>query len=189
MNTLILSNIARHIALDSAETQSFLSLLEPKTIKRKEPLLQAGKVSRALNFVIKGCLRMYSTDDSGKEHILLFLPEDWWCVDMFSFYTGTPAIYSIDALEDTEVLQITSKKMEMLYTQVPKFERFFRILFQNGFIMYQSRVTAELTLSAAQKYEKFKKQYPSLEQRVAQKQIASYLGITPVFLSMLRKRM
>jgi CRP-like cAMP-binding protein len=135
---LILNNIARHITLNAFEEQYFLSLLEYKAIKRKELLLQAGKISKVISFVTKGCLRVYSADENGSEDILLFAPEDWWCGDLFSFHTHGLATYSIDALEDTELLQITSEKLEMLYHQVPKFERFFRILFQNGFIMYQS---------------------------------------------------
>jgi CRP-like cAMP-binding protein len=154
---LILNNIARHIALDAFEEQYFLSLLEYKVIKRKDLLLQAGKISKVINFVTKGCLRVYSSDEDGNEHILLFTPEEWWCGDLFSFHTGGPATYSIDALEDTELLQITSEKLEMLYLQVPKFERFFRILFQNGFIMYQKRITAELTLPAERNMQNFKK--------------------------------
>lgn len=188
MSILILDNIARHVALNSFEEQYFLSLLEYKAIKRKDMLLQAGKISKVISFVTKGCLRIYSADENGTEHVLLFAPEDWWCGDLFSFHTHVPATYNIDALEDTEVLQITSEKLEMLYIQVPKFERFFRILFQNGFIMHQKRIIAELTLTAEQKYAKFRKQYPNLERRIAQKHIASYLGITPVFLSMIRKR-
>ena len=151
-------------------------------------MLQAGTISRAISFVTSGCLRVYSTDESGNDHILLFASGGWWCGDLFSFLAKSPATYSIEALEDSEVLQISFENLETLYVQVPKFERFFRVLFQNGFIMYQRRITSELALPAAKKYAKFKKLYPGLEQRIAQKHIASYLGITPVFLSMLRKK-
>jgi len=188
MDTLILNNIALHIAVDTPEANYFLSLLEHKSIKRKEPLLRAGDTCRAINFVTKGCLRMYAAHENGKEHILMFAPENWWCTDLFSFHANAPAAHSIDALEDTEVLQLSSQNLERLYERVPKFERFFRVLFQNGFIMFQNRITTELALPAEQKYERFKQLYPGLNQRVAQKYIAAYLGITPVFLSMLRKR-
>ncbi|MCF0065578.1 Crp/Fnr family transcriptional regulator [Dyadobacter chenwenxiniae] len=170
------------------EEEYFLSLLEYKNIKRGGLLLEAGRISKVLSFVTKGCLRTFSTQENGIEHILTFAPENWWCSDTLSFNTNAAANYSIDALEDTEMLQITRDKIEVLYEKVPKFERFFRILFQNGFIMQQQRISSELELTAHQKYLKFEQLYPGLEKRIAQNYIASYLGITPVFLSMLRKR-
>jgi len=188
MNPLILDNIAKHIQLEPSEADYFLTLLKETKIKKNSVLLRPGDVCKALTFVTSGCLRLYKTDTDGKDHILLFAPEGWWCTDSYSFYTQTPAEYGIDALEDTTCLQITAEKLELLYKEVPKFERFFRILFQNGFIMYQKRITANTSLTAEKRYHRFKLTYPKLEQRIAQKHIASYLGITPVFLSRLRKR-
>lgn len=188
MDQQILANIALHINIDLNEAAYFLSLLEHKTLKRKQLLLNIGDNCRTINYVVKGCLRMYTSDERGKEHIVMFAPENWWCTDLFSFHTAAAATHTIDALEDTQILQISHDNLEKLYVQIPKFERFFRILFQNGFIMYQNRITTELALPADQKYERFKLLYPGLQQRIAQKHIASYLGITPVFLSMLRKK-
>jgi len=188
MDKSILDNIALHIDINSQEADSFLSLLDHKSLNNKDILLQEGSVCRTINYIVKGCVRMYSTDENGKEHIVLFAPENWWCTDLFSFHTGTPSTHSIEALEDTVVAQLTHQNLEKLYIKVPKFERFFRVLFQNGFIMFQNRINSELSLPADQKYKIFKKLYPGLNQRVAQKHIASYLGITPVFLSMLRKK-
>lgn len=188
MFDLVLSNIAKHVTLNQAEIDEFLTFLQPKTIKRKSALLSAGEICKAIYFVSVGCLRIYHTDENGTDHVSLFAPEDWWAGDMYSFHTKTPAFYSIDALEDTEVFQLTEQNLERLYQRIPKFERFFRILFQNGFIMYQQRITLSQSLTAEERYARFNELYPRLEQRIAQKHIASYLGITPVFLSMLRSR-
>lgn len=188
MDAFILDNIALHIDIDKDEANLFLSLLEHKSLKSKESLLQQGNVCRSINFVVKGCLRMYTSDENGKEHIVMFAPENWWCTDLFSFHTSSLSTHSIEALENTVVAQLTHQNLEKLYIKVPKFERFFRVLFQNGFIMYQNRISSELALPADQKYKIFKKLYPSLNKRIAQKHIAAYLGITPVFLSMLRKK-
>lgn len=188
MDDLILANFAKHIALDQPETDFVLSLLRRKTLRKKSVLLFAGDVCGAMSFVRSGCLRVYHTDADGKEHILLFAPEDWWAVDTLSFYHKTPAFYTIDALEDTEVLQIGFDDLEKLYERVTKFERFFRILSQNGFILYQRRIVSNLSESAEQRYARFKKLYPDLHPRIAQKHIASFLGITPEFLSQLRKQ-
>lgn len=188
MHDLILANFAKHIALNAAETDFVLSLLKRRTLRKKDVLLFAGDVCAAMSFVSSGCLRIFHQDANGKEHILLFAPEDWWAVDTLSFYQQTPAFYTIDALEDTEVLQLGFDDLENLYARVPKFERFFRILSQNGFILYQRRIVSNLSEPAEARYARFKKLYPNLSRRIAQKHIASYLGITPEFLSQLRQK-
>jgi CRP-like cAMP-binding protein len=188
MYELIFANFAMHIALDAAETELIKARLQHKTIKKNTILLNAGGVCRQICFVNKGCLRVFNTDKDGEEHNVIFCPENWWAVDMASFSGQTPAFYSIAALEDTEVLYLTFSILEQLYIEVPKLERFFRIMIQNGFNLYQYRIISNLSKSAEERYTIFQKQYPKLKQRIAQKQIASYLGITPVFLSMIRKR-
>lgn len=185
---LILQNVAKHIRLDKAETDLFISLLEYRSIKKKSYLLRQGEICRTENFIVKGCLRMYTVDENGFEHIVQFGIEDWWVGDLYSFLTKIPAHYFIDALEDTEVLQITKSNLDLLYERVPKFERFFRIIIQNAFISQQTRINQNLSYTAEQRYNDFIKRYPTFEQRIPQKQIASYLGITPVFLSMLRRK-
>lgn len=189
MNTdLILQNISRHIQLDKTETDYFLSLLKTRKLKRKEFLLKDGEVCKTENFIVKGCLRVYTIDNNGTEHIIMFGVEDWWVGDLFSFLTQTKASYFIDALEDTEILQITKSDLEKLYKRVPKFERFFRLILQNAFIALQQRINQNLSFSAEERYLDFISKYPKLEQRLTQKQVSAYLGITPVFLSMLRKK-
>jgi CRP-like cAMP-binding protein len=184
----ILANFAKHIALDETETEHVLSILKHRVIKKRDFLLRAGDVCRAVSFVAQGCLRVYHLDAQGDEHISHFAFEDWWAADTASFYSQTPAFYSIDALEDTEVFEIGYQDLESLYEKVPKFERFFRILTQNGYIIQQRRITSRLSQSAEERYEKFKQLHPKLSRRIAQKHIASFLGITPEFLSMLRKK-
>lgn len=186
---LILQNISRHIQLDKTETDFFISLLQTKKLKRKDFLLKQGDICKTENFIIKGCLRTYTIDDNGFEHIVMFGIEDWWVGDLLSFLTQSPATYFIDALEDTEVLQITKANLDKLYERVPKFERFFRLILQNAFIAQQQRINQNLSYTAEQRYLDFISKHPNLEQRLSQKQVSAYLGITPVFLSMLRKKL
>jgi len=119
----------------------------------------------------------------------MFAVEDWWTGDLYSFLTQTPATFNIDALEDTEVLQISKPNLEKLYESVPKFERFFRFQFQNAFVAQQQRIMQSLSFTAEERYLHFINKYPQLEQRIPQKQVAAYLGITPEFLSMLRRKL
>ena len=186
---LILQNVARHIQLDNAETRFFISLLQFKTLKRKEFLLKQGDISRTENFITKGCLRAYTVDESGFDHIITFGIEDWWVGDLYRFLTKTPATYFIYAVEDYELLQITKDDLEKLYERVPKFERFFRIILQRAFISQQQRISENLSLTAEQRYLSFRDKYPLLEQRISQKDLSAYLGITPVFLSLLRRKL
>lgn len=186
---LILQNIGKHITLDPTEIEFFTSLLELKQIRKKDFLLQPGEICKTENFIVKGCLRTYSVDQDGVEHIVMFGIEDWWVGDLYSFLTATPAQYYIDALEDTHVLQINKQNLDLLYERVPKFERFFRLIIQNAFIAQQNRINQNLSFTAEQRYLEFVKKYPHFEQRIPQKQVAAYLGMTPVFLSMLRRKL
>lgn len=190
MNTdLLLKNISQHIQLDKTETDFFISILQTKKLKRKEFLLRAGDICKTENFITKGCLRTYTIDDNGFEHILMFGIEDWWAGDLHSFLTQTPATYFIEALEDTEVLQYTKTDLEILFVKVPKFERYYRLMLQKSMISLYQRLNQNLTFTAEERYLNFTNKYPQLQQRLSQKQIAAYLGITPIFLSMLRRKM
>jgi len=185
---LILKNIARHIQLDKAETELYVSLLRPKAIKRKEFLLAKGDVCKTENFITKGCLRAYTIDENGFEHILMFAIEDWWIGDLYSFLTQTPATCYIDALEDTEILQISKHDLDLLFERVPKFERFYRLIFQNALIAHRQRINQNLSFTAEQRYLNFIDKYPEMEQRISQKHVAAFLGITPEFLSMIKRK-
>jgi CRP-like cAMP-binding protein len=189
MFELILKNVSRHITLTPEEEVLFTSILKKRTLRKKQYLLQAGDVSRHECFVNKGCLRTYHVDDNGQEHIVQFAIEEWWTGDMFSFITGQPSLYHIDALEDCELLLIEKQQWEKMFVDIPKLERFFRMLLQNAFISMQRRIAENMSLSAEERYTNFLQRYPQFEQRLPQRQIASFLGIKPESLSRIRKQM
>lgn len=184
----ILRNIARHIQLSEKETAFFTSLLKPRKLRRKQYLLQAGDVCRMETFVAKGCLRAYTIDDKGHEHITMLAFEDWWISDLYSFLTATPATQHIDALEDSAIFCIEKDDLETLYREVPKFERFFRVLFQNAFIAHQKRLLDSVTQTAEERYFSFLEKFPTLAQRISQHHIASYLGVTAETISRIRRQ-
>ncbi|HEV8282709.1 MAG TPA: Crp/Fnr family transcriptional regulator [Chitinophagaceae bacterium] len=190
MHETIIQNIRRHIEPTKEETEIFLSLVFSKTVKRKDFLLKEGDVARHQFFVVSGCLRTYTIDQNGKEHILMFAPEDWWCSgDLYSFLSGKQSVNNLDALEATTLLQISKDSLETLYQRAPKFERFFRILFQNAFVFHQNRINTNLSQPAEGRYDLFAKTYPNLESRIPQKYIASYIGVTPEFFSQMKANM
>ncbi|HVU57602.1 MAG TPA: Crp/Fnr family transcriptional regulator [Puia sp.] len=186
---LLLANISRHISLDPEETAFFTSLLKSRVLKTGELLLREGSICKYESFVVRGCLKTYYLDENGFEHIIDFSIEEWWADDLYSLLTQTPSRSNIKAIEDSEILQISKPDLELLYQKVPKFERFFRILFQNAFITQREQINQALAASAQERYIAFIKQKPYAERRFPQKDIASYLGVTPQFLSALKKRL
>lgn len=183
---LILKNIARHISLNNGETSYFLSLLKEKKVSKKELILEQNQLCREINFVQSGILRAFHLDTSGKESTVMFAVPDWWITDMYCFINEKPAMVTIEASEKSTVLQLKKESLDELYIKVPKFEKFFRIMMQNAYIREQLRTIENLSLPAEERYYTFLQKYPLAAERVTQKQIASYLGITPEFLSAIK---
>lgn len=188
MYDLLIKNLSKFVPLSPQEAEIIQSLFTFKKYRKKQYILQEGHVTRFETFIVKGVTRTYEVDDKGQEHILQFGLEDWWVGDLYSFLTESPTTYNIDCLEDTSVLHITKPDLETLYETVPKMERHFRIMIQNAFIASSRRLSASLAKSAPERYDEFIKKYPQIEQRVANHQIASYLGITPQTLSRIRSQ-
>jgi CRP-like cAMP-binding protein len=183
----ILRNISKHISLTEEESDHFTNLLTEKEISRKDFLLKEGQICKTINYVESGALRSFHVDKEGKESTIMFAISDWWITDMYCFVMEQPAMQNIVAIEDSQVWQLQKDDLDRLYVAVPKFERFFRIIMQNAYIREQLRVLQSLSLTAEERYDIFLSKYPQLMPHLTQKQIASYLGITPEFLSTLRK--
>lgn len=186
MYELILQNIARHISLNKEETGFFISLLKEQELQKKDLVLKEGNPCKYISFVNSGTLRAYYSDKEGKESTIMFAVADWWITDMYCFVNQLPAMLHIEALEKSHILQLQKEALDKLYLQVPKFERFFRILMQNAYTREQLRIIQNLSLPAEERYNNFLIKYPQIVKQVTQKQIASYLGITPEFLSAIR---
>lgn len=182
----LFNSISEKISLSSEELEICKTLFIPKKLRKRQFLLQKGDVCKYTAFVERGILRSYTTDDKGNEHILQFALEGWWMGDLYSFFTGEPSIYDIDALEDCELLLITQPSWETLLQKVPALERYFRILVQNNLIVTQRRLMGAMSETAEEKYLKLLETFPDCIQRVPQHMIASYLGITRETLSRTR---
>jgi CRP-like cAMP-binding protein len=183
---LLLNNISKYIHLNDEEKEIFLAHLKLKNIKRKEFILNEGEVCKYSTFVTSGCLSGYTVDKNGTEHVLSFAPPGWWIADMYSLISQKPGILNIEALEDTETILLSKVSQEKLYHEIPKFERFFRILIENSLVANQQRIVDNMSLTAEERYSIFCKRYPTLIDHLAQKQIASYIGVTPEFFSRMR---
>src|ERR1700761_81601 len=185
---LLLNNIEKYIHLTADERDGFTKYLRQKSIKRKEHILNDGDICKYSTFVTEGCLRGYTVDKNGIEHVLSFAPSDWWIADMYSLLSQKPGILNIEALEDTEVILLSKADQEKLYLEIPKFERFFRILTEKSLVANQQRIVDNMSLTAEERYSIFCHRYPTLIDHLAQKQIASYIGVTPEFFSRMLSR-
>jgi len=185
--SLLLQNIAKHIQLTEEETTFFSSLIVSRKLSKKTLLLAAGQDCRYLSYVDSGALRSYFVDKDGKESTIMFAIADWWITDMYCYLNVKPAMMYIEAIEDSSITQISRSNFDQLLNKIPKFEKFFRILMQNAYTREQLRIMENLSSTAQERYDNFLIKYPQIVKQVTQKQIASYLGITPEFLSTLKK--
>lgn len=186
---LIIQNMEKIISLTHEEKELILSKIELKHYKAKTVILHAGEICKHSYFVKSGILRSFTINDNIVEHVLQFACEDWWIGDMYSLISQKPGNLFIEVNEDAEVALLSKENQEELYHEIPKLERFFRILTENSLVAHQERLMDNLSLTAEERFEKFCSKYPTLIQKVPQKQIASYIGVTPEFFSKMKAKM
>lgn len=184
----IFKNIQKHISLNDAEKQHIIAACAVTGVQKKQRILEQGKLCKKLYFVESGSLRAFNLSADGKESTLMFAVRDWWITDMNCFVNQKPALLSIEALEPSRIIALDFHILEKLYQNIPKLERFFRILFQNAYIREQLRALQSISLTTEERYRQFIENYPAIVEKVSQKQIASYLGVTPEFLSSLKRK-
>lgn len=176
-----------YIPLNSREKEALWSRVTEKKIKRRQFILQEQDVCRHYTFVVSGCTKMYSVDNNGAEHNIQFASENEWIMDIGSFHSEGKSRLNIEAIEPSIILQIDKPTLIHLYQNHPKFSRIFRVIIENKFIELQNRLLQNISSNAEERYLAFLEQYPHLSNRLPNTQVASYLGITPEFLSVVRK--
>lgn len=190
MNTEPLINYFSNILpLDKEEIAAIKKVFKVRRIKRRQFILHEGDVCNINTFVVEGCFRMYFVDEKGKEHNIQFAVENWWIGDIGSFHSEEPSKLYIEAIENSIVLQIKKQDQLDLFVNHPKFNRIFRVFTENALVSYQRRVLQNISSTAEERYLDFVKRYPYFFNRISNVQIASFLGITPEFLSKLRRRL
>jgi CRP/FNR family transcriptional regulator, anaerobic regulatory protein len=186
---LLLENIAKHVSLTTEEQECVLALTQTEHYKSKTVLLKEGQICTHSFFVTKGILRSYTLDENGVEHVMSFACPGWWIADMYSYLSQRPGQLYIEVNEEAEVMLLSKENQEKLYNEVPKIERFFRILIENSLVANQQRLIDNMSFTAEARYDKFSKKYPDLIHCLPQKQIASYIGVTPEFFSKMKARL
>lgn len=186
---LLVSSVNKHIQLTPEEERFLIGSFVSRQVKQNDFLEEQGEPTQYFMFVNTGCLMTYHSDADDHDYVMQFAMPGWWTGDLASISKGIPSELSTRALSDGEVLLITRNGLDQLLEKHTRFERFYRILFQNSLITQQRRILQNLSAPAEERYKNFTKKYPTLEQFVPQKYIASYLGITPEFLSKIRRKL
>lgn len=182
-NNSLLQHIGKLVTLSEEAKSDLLAIIQVKKLRKKDLLAHEGEQNYLSNFVDSGLLRLYAVDKTGVEHVIQFAPPGWWIGDMGSILKQQPGKLYIDALENSTVFQLRWSSIQELYSRHPILETYFRILAEHSLAAYQYRLLSHLSLPARDRYAEFCRLYPSLIEQLPQKQIASYIGVTPEFFS------
>ncbi|MGG5506288.1 MULTISPECIES: Crp/Fnr family transcriptional regulator [unclassified Myroides] len=185
---VLLRHLQQTITLNESEIQRINEVVEIVTVKRRELVLQPGQLSQHMRFIAQGSARCYYLDENSQEHTLQIGIEEWWINDLYSYLTQKESKLYIQAIEPAVILQISRENLEQLYTEIPALSTFFRLKIQSAYVALQERTIEHMSTEVYSRYQRFIKEYRNIEQRVPQYMIASYLGVTPEFLSHLKKK-
>lgn len=185
----LISYFNQFLPLTEEEEAIVAEVFTERKVRRRQYILQEGDVCKHNTFVVSGCFRMYTVDDKGKEHNLQFAIEQWWIGDIGSFHSEKTSKLYIEALENAIILQCNKEDQLKLFVDYPKFNQIFRVLAENAMVSLQKRILQNISSTAEERYLDFVAHYPHFFNRISNVQIASYLGVTPEFLSTIRKKL
>lgn len=187
MQPNLIEHINKYVELNDEQVQLVLDNIKPITLKKKSYLLEEGQICSSLYFVEKGCLRFFFINDKGTEQITQFAIENWWIADYMSFDTQSPSQFYIQAIENTEVYAFDCHNQEKVFSQLPQLERYFRLVLHRAYSAAQLRMKYLYDFTKEESYQHFITRFPEFVQRIPQYMLASYLNLTPEYLSEIRK--
>lgn len=185
---ILRKHLSLKVDISNADFDKYIGLTKRIHLKKGEFFLREGKIAKYQAFLLNGVMTTYTIDKKGEKHVLQIAIEGHWITDLYSYLSREPAIYTIEALDDTELLLISKDNFDRACSEIPVFERFFRLLIQNGLIHQQRRISNIYSESAEERYLKLIKEKPEVVQSVPQHLLASFLGIKPQSLSRIRKQ-
>lgn len=185
----ILNNIKRYVVLSEEEKKRLTTIIRTTKIRKRQYIDQPGYVCKFRNYIVQGAFRSYYVDKDGKEHTVQIAVEDWFVSDFYSYIAQTPATLYVEALEDSVIFQMNYEDIEGLCKEIQGLSEYFRVTTERAFAFSRNRALSNLSMTAEEKYIELLERYPNIVNRVPQKVIASYLGITPEFLSKIRKNL
>lgn len=185
MEAVLRQQIEKIVPLTDDEFRFVLSHFSVGNYKKHQYIVQQENSVPYVYFVVKGLLKSFYIDKSGKNHILQFAMKDWWITDNQGFYNNQNATLNIDCLEDTQTYYITLENREKLCAELQKMEFFFLQKMTAGNIALQNRILSLMSKNSEERYLQFIQLYPDLIQRLPKTLVASYLGISRETLSRL----
>lgn len=175
------------INVSEDELNDFLSGAVTKTFKRQEIISRPNSIPNEIFFINKGIIRVLITDNEGKEHTIHFALENQFIADYSNFIQQQPSIYSLQTLEETQVVILPRSTIEWGYKNLSDGQKMGRLIAEYYFIYQDDRIKNLYIRTPKQRYNNITDVFPNIHNRVPQHMIASYLGITPIHLSRLKK--
>ncbi len=184
----LLTNINRYVELTKDEVSRLTSIITTSRVKRKQFIIQPGFICHSRTYIVKGAFRVFYLDMEGKEHTVSIGVEDWFVTDFYSYINQVPALNFAEALEDSVIFQMKFDEIESLCKEIHALSEYFRLTTEKAFAFSRRRVISSISKSAEERYDEYLEKYPHIANRIPQYVLASYLGISPEFLSKIRKR-
>lgn len=180
-------HLDKFISINEDEFLQILPYFRVVETSKKSNLLEAGQICKSNYFVLQGCLRKFFINEKGTEVTTEFAIENWWITDNMAYEHQQESEFYIQAVEPSQILFIDYNSQEKLLTQHPKMEQYFRFIYQRAYAAAQMRIKYMYDYSKEDYYYFFQSKYPEFVQRIPQYLLASFLGLTPEYLSEIRK--
>ncbi len=184
--TILKENLERKIKISTEDVSMFLKKFNLVNFNKKEYLSTTRSICRYYYFILEGMVRTYYINPKGKEHITSFAIENWWVTDLESFIHQKKASLNLQAVEPTVALAISHDNLQRAFEELPVLNKFYRIQMENMLMAVQRRHDFYMHHSAKDRYHHFVTCVPSFAQRIPQYMLASYLDLTPEYLSEIR---
>ncbi|WP_246001433.1 Crp/Fnr family transcriptional regulator [Mucilaginibacter gracilis] len=168
--------------------KTVLACFRPLRALKDEILLGEGDASKRMYFVISGCLRIYFLQADGSEATRYIAFENNFATGLMAFISQQPSLEYIQALENSELLYISHDHFYRLLDTIPGWEKFFRSYLEHAYVTNTNRLMSFITMDATERYQLLMKEHPHITQRLSNKMVANYLGISQEALSRLKGR-
>ena len=175
------------ISISETECNEFFCQLIVKSFRRQSILSQPGVVPNEIFFINSGLIRVIINDQEGVDHTIHFAMENQFIADYSNFMLQQRSFYSLQAVEDTQVVVLPRSAIEWGYKNLQEGQKLGRLIAEFYFIYQDDRIKNLYARSPKERYDSIAEVFPNIHNRVPQHMIASYLGITPVHLSRLKK--
>lgn len=188
MTNHFFEHLNKFVTIKEEDFKKIILFFDIRNLNKKEAIIEATNKCNFNHFVLSGCLQMYFVNNKGVERTIQFAIENWWMTDCLAFYNEGTTDFHIQAVEKSQILSISIDKQKKLLEEFPKLEKYFRSIYQISFGASQMRMKYLYDFSKEEIYFNFIDKYPDFAQRIPQYLLASYLGLTPEYVSKIRNK-